>query len=88
MVLYISIGVVLSVIVFVSWCLNPLNKRIGRLSERLTNLAMLGEYWHGEAEEIEYYQSQSTISLIRFCYREKNRKFDVEQMVKSDLLKK
>lgn len=86
-IIYIIIGLLAVIGIFISWCLYPLNYRIMSLNKQLKNLALLGEDWYNEMAEIGFYEKQSTISLIRFCISQKSRKFDIEKMIESDLLK-
>ena len=68
------------------FAINPLNKRKSELGERLHLLARLGEDWQNEKAEIEYYRAQSSWALIKFCWKEESREFEIEKMLKSDLL--
>jgi len=85
-VLYIAGGIMFGVVVFIVWCLHPLHLRIKQLNSDISNLAILGEDWYGEMEEIQYYHSQSTLARIRFCIAERSRQFDVERMMESEML--
>ena len=83
---YILVGIVILLMLIKSWCLKPLSKRRGELIERLHLLATLGEDWQNEKAELQYYQSQSDWSLLKFCYHEASREFEIERMLESDLL--
>ncbi len=85
-VVYTLLGILIAYMLITGWCLSTLNKRKSELSERLHLLARLGEDWQNEKAEIEYYRAQSSWALIKFCWKEESREFDIEKMLRSNLL--